>query len=50
MTPERLTRIAIGVTIAVLAALFAVLFFESDSDATQRCLDKGYSAEECGWR
>ena len=50
MNPERLSRVAIGIFIVVVAALFAVMFFESDADATQRCIDKGYTAEECGWR
>jgi hypothetical protein len=50
MSPERLSRLSITIFVVVLVGLFAVLFFESDADATQRCLDKGYSAEECGWR
>jgi|OpeIllAssembly_1097287.scaffolds.fasta_scaffold1573168_2 hypothetical protein len=50
MSPERLTRVAIGTTIAVLAALFALLFFESDAEATRRCVEQGYSEEFCGWR
>lgn len=50
MSPERLTRVSIGLFIAIVAALCAVIFFQNDADATQRCIDKGYSAEKCGWR
>lgn len=50
MSPERLTRISIGVFIVVVAALVAVMFFQNDADATQRCIDKGYSEATCGWR
>lgn len=50
MTPERLTRISIGIFIVVVAALVTVIFFQNDADATQRCIDKGYSEEVCAWR
>lgn len=50
MSPERLTRVAIGVTIAILAALFALLFLQSDAEATRHCVEQGYSEAYCGWR
>ena len=50
MSPERLTRVSIGLFIAIVAALVAVIFFQNDADATQRCIDKGYSEEVCAWR
>jgi hypothetical protein len=50
MSPQRLTRLSITTFVVVLLGLFAVLFFTADNAATQRCLDKGYSAGECGWR
>lgn len=50
MSPERLTRVSIGIFIAVIAALCAVLFFQSDAEATRHCIEKGYSEAECGWR
>jgi hypothetical protein len=50
MSPERLTRVSIGVFIVVVAALCTVIFFQNDADATQRCIDKSYSEEVCSWR
>lgn len=50
MSPERLTRLSITTFVVVMLALFAVLFFQSDADATRHCIEKGYSEAECGWR
>jgi hypothetical protein len=50
MTPERLTRVALATFAVVILALLAVLFFQSDADATRHCIDKGGTEETCGWR
>lgn len=50
MNPRSLTRVAVGITLVVLAVLFAILFLDADSEATQHCVDSGYTEEECGWR
>lgn len=50
MTPERLVRASIIIFVMVVLGLLAVMFFQSDADATQRCIDKGYSEEACSWR
>lgn len=50
MSPQRLTRLSITIFVTFVIGLLVVLFFTADNAATQRCLDKGYSAGECGWR
>lgn len=50
MSPQRLTRLSITIFAVVVLGLLAVLFFQSDADATRHCIEKGYSEAECGWR
>ena len=50
VTPNRLMRLSITTFVTVLVALLLTLFFTADNAATQRCIDKGNSAEFCGWR
>ena len=50
MSPERLTRLSITIFVVVVLGMLLAVFFTSDNAATQRCIDKGYSPEECGWR
>jgi hypothetical protein len=49
VTPQRLTRLSITVFVVVLLALFAVIFFQGDAEATRRCEAKGYDKETCAW-
>jgi hypothetical protein len=49
MKPERLLGVALATTFLIVVALLAVLFFQSDAAATQRCIDKGYDKETCAW-